>query len=85
MATKTKKETTNENTSQIKLGRLILDYDEWVVYEYDSDKEFKVRPQQFDIFFENDLEFDDEEVKFEVINGEAVVKLKPVIKFVRDI
>ena len=57
----------------------------WSVYDYQTGDEYKVTKEQSRIFADDNLEFDDQQVLFKIVNGKAEVKLKPVTRYVRDL
>jgi len=79
----------NENVtdSDIRSGNLgrTSEFTPWIVYDYDTQEEFDVTDEQSDIFNNDYSQFDDQEVRFQVIDGKAVVKLKPVTKYEIDL
>ena len=66
-------------------GNLGGDYESWTVYDYETEEEWEVAEEQWEIFADDDLEFDDQKVLFRVVDGKAYVKLKPITAFVRDL
>lgn len=65
-------------------GRLICDFNDWVVIDYETGIEYKTLKKQWKIFIYDDLHFDDSHVLYKLVNRKAHVKLKPVTVYKRD-
>jgi len=83
---KTKEKTQVDNfVENYREGRLVYDYTDWVVYDYETDIEYKTLKNQCKIFVDDDLHFDDSHVLYKLVNGKAYVKLKPVTVYKIDL
>ena len=68
--------------SEIKVGTLGVDRKSWSDYSRDVwGEEFPVSDEQMEIFNSDPYNFEDKKVKFELVDGKAVVKLKQVTKY----
>jgi len=75
----------SKETIEWREGQLGSDYESWTIYDYETEEEWEVTKNQWEIFADDDLEFDDQPILFQVVDGKAVVKLKSVRVFVRDL
>lgn len=66
-------------------GRLICDFDAWIVIDYETGIEYKTLKKQWKIFVYDDLHFDDSHVLYKLVNRKAYIKLKPATVYKIDL